>query len=124
MILDTASGHQIDSVLLKNYFRALINQFFKILPLWEAKEPSLEVYMQSLQAELLGCRELVRVVRDDALFLSMASILQYLIDNPGLGTPVVKREVFRAISLCNRLQAKYATLGEQEVSADDPVGSV
>lgn len=97
----------MDSTVLSNYFRALINLFFKILPLWEDGESSLAVYMRSLQAELLGCNEFVEAIHNDALFLSLLSILQYLIDTPDCPKSVVKREVFRSISICNKLRSRY-----------------
>lgn len=110
MMIPTKAGVPIDATLLSNYLRALINLFFKILPIWESGESSLSTYMQSLQVELLGCKELVDAIHADPMFLSLVSILQYLIDNPSCETPVVKREVFKAISICNKLKAKYAVL--------------
>lgn len=107
MMIQTKAGVQMDAVVLNNYFRALINLFFKILPIWESGESSLDTYMRSLQAELLGCKELVEAIHEDPLLLSLVSILQYLIDNPSLEISTVKREVFRAISICNKLKARY-----------------
>lgn len=108
MMIPTTAGVPMDATVLNNYFRSLINLFFKILPLWEGGESSLTVYMQSLQAELLGCNELVEAIHNDSLFLSLISILQYLIDTPDCEVPIVKREVFRAISICNKLKSRYA----------------
>ena len=108
MMIATTAGIPIDSEILHNYFRNLVNHFFKILPIREQKEESLTTYMQSLQAELLGCRELVSAIHNDAAYLTLLSILQYLIDNPECTVREVKREVFRAISICNKLKAQYA----------------
>ena len=116
MMIQTKVGVPMDAVVLNNYFRALINLFFKILPIWESGESTLETYMRSLQAELLGCKELIEAIHDDPLFLSLISILQYLIDNPSLEVSTVKREVFRAISICNKLTARYAVLPDKEVA--------
>ena len=106
----------MDATMLNNYFRTLVNLFFKILPIWESGEGSLVTYMKSLQAELLGCRELIDAIHDDPLFVSLIAILQYLIDNPELETPVVKREVFRGISICNKIKERYA-VSESRVTA-------
>ena len=114
MMIKTTAGVPMDAMILKNYFRTLINLFFKILPIWESGESSLETYMKSLQAELLGCKELIEAIHSDPLFLSLISILQYLIDTPSIEVSVVKREVFRAISICNKLKARYA-VDESEV---------
>ena len=115
MMIQTKVGVPMDAVVLKNYFRTLINFFFKILPIWESGESSLETYMRSLQAELLGCKELIEAIHDDSLFLSLISILQYLIDNPSLEVSAVKREVFRAISICNKLKSRYTVSSCEEV---------
>jgi hypothetical protein len=114
MMIQTKVGVPMDATVLNNYFRALINLFFKILPIWESGESSIKTYMRSLQAELLGCKELIEAIHDDPLFLSLISILQYLIDNSTLEVPAVKREVFRAISICNKLKARYSVALEKE----------
>lgn len=106
-MIDTIIGVPISEELLHNYFRSLVNCFFKILPIRESGEDSLPVYMQSLQAELIGCKELIHVLNDDAGFLALISILQYLIDHPECSVREVKREVFKAISICNKLKAQY-----------------
>ncbi len=107
-MIQTTAGVPMSAAVLDNYLRSLINLFFKILPLKESGERSLETYMKSLQAELLGCNALVEAIHDDSMFLSLASILQYLIDNPDCDVVFVRREVFRAISICNKLRGKYA----------------
>ena len=72
-MIQTSVGIQMDAAVLENYFRSLINLFFKILPLKESKERSLETYMRSLQSELLGCKALVVAIHEDSLFLSLFS---------------------------------------------------
>ncbi len=111
-MIQTSVGIQMDAAVLENYFRSLINLFFKILPLKESKERSLETYMRSLQSELLGCKALVVAIHEDSLFLSLISILQYLIDHPESDVAFVRREVFRAISICNKLKERYAVTQE------------
>lgn len=109
MMVETTAGEPIESEILHNYFRKLVNHFFKILPIREQNEESLTTYMQSLQAELLGCKGLISAIQNDASYLTLLSILQYLIDNPECTVKEVKREVFRAISICNQLKAQYAS---------------
>lgn len=109
MITETRAGVPMDTRALVNYLGHLVDRFFKILPLWEAKEETLPVYIQSLQAELIGCQEFVLAVQNDALLVRLASVLQYLIDHPELDPGTVKREVFGSISVCNQLKIKYAT---------------
>lgn len=102
----------IDQALLRNYFKDLVNQFYKILPMRENGEVSVYVYMQSLQAELLGCKELVSALREDASFMTLLAVLQYLIDNPDCPIHEVRREVFKSISICNKLKAQFADSAE------------
>ena len=92
--------------LLSNYFHNLIYQFFKILPMKEDGEPSLEEYMNSLLLELIGCEGLMEELNYDSMFMSLIATLQYLIDND-CSTAVVKREVFKSITICKRIAKKY-----------------
>lgn len=103
----TKFSDQGNERLLRNYFKSLINSFFKILPLRESGESSVTEYMRSLQIELLGLAELSQDVGCDSSYLSVLSILQYLISAPNCPIREVKREVFKAISLCNKLENKY-----------------
>lgn len=79
----------------------------------ENGESSLPTYMRSLQVELMGCGELIEAVRVDPSYLTLLSILQYLIDHPASEVADVKREVFRAINICHKLKS----LGESEVAS-------
>ncbi len=99
--------------LLQNYFDSLVNRFFKILPMREQGEEYLDVYMQSFRNELIGCDSLLSSVCVDANIITLASILQFLIDNPNEPVGSVKREVFRAISICNKMKDKYSYKGVQ-----------
>lgn len=111
-MIETTAGAQLDCAVLHNYLKALVNRFFKILPIREQNEESLVTYMRSLQSELLGFKELVISIRNDAEYLTLVSILQYLIDHPECSVKEVRREVFHAISICNKLQSVYAAGGE------------
>ena len=67
MMIQTTVGVPMDAMVLNNYFRTLINLFFKILPIKESGESSLDTYMRSLQAELLGCKELIEAIHEGRL---------------------------------------------------------
>lgn len=90
-----------------NYMRGLVDRFFKILPMWEDNEDSLPIYLESLLLELEGFNSLMYAFKDDGEYVTLLSILRYLLNNPDTEVRVVKREVFRAISICNRLRFKY-----------------
>lgn len=107
----TTKNLELPDMVVQKYLKSLIGQYYKILPIKESGEPSLSRYMDSLQRELIGCQTLIEALNYDELFLSLIAILQYLIDND-CGTDVVKCEVFKAISICKKLQKKY---GAEEV---------
>ena len=106
---------------MRKYVRGLVDRFFKILPLWETQEESLPTYLESLLLELKGFNGLMYVLHDDRDYVSLLAILQYLIDNPETSVHIVKREVFRAISICNKLHAKYFAEPVSEVAKEVPV---
>lgn len=111
MSVTTNTGAELPNVLFKNYFRNLVNRFFKILPMRENEEESLDVYMKSLQIELLGCESFIPGLQKNSMYLSLLSILQYLIDTPDCTVDDTKREVFSAISMCYKLKALYSHTG-------------
>ena len=107
MKVNTAANKPIDSALLSNYFDSLVNRFFKILPIREQDDGSLVIYLKGFRDELLGCNELVDELKQNALFMTLLSTLQYLIDNPDAPVKKVRRYVFGAISVCNKLRSLY-----------------
>lgn len=109
--MTTIRDMDIKDNLVRKYMKSLIGQFYKILPIKESGEPSLGKYMESLQRELIGCEKLIIALDHDELFLSLIAILQYLIDNE-CSVDVVRCEVFKAITICKKLQKKY---GVEEV---------
>ena len=115
--MNTSVGVPMCASMFTSYMRYLVGRFFKILPIKESGEDTLDIYIDSLQSELLGCRKLIVTIQDDPEFLSLLSILQYMKDNPQCTVKNVRREVFRAISICNRLKSAYS---EEEESDMDP----
>ena len=111
-MIDTSIGRPVSQDLVGDYFRTLVNRFFKILPIRESGEKSLTTYIRSLQIELIGCGSFIEPLETDASYLTLLSILQFLHDNPDVAVVDVKREVFRAIGVCNRLANKYYEGGE------------
>ena len=93
---------------LPNYFQYLVDHFFKILPMMEQNESSVYTYMDSLQFELIGFKNLFSDARYCANIVTLLSILQGLIDDKECSISVVKREVFHAISICNKLIKLYS----------------
>ena len=114
-MIKTVNGDELKSCLFENYFNALVNNFFKILPMKENKEKTLSVYVRSFQSEMLGLRSYVPSLDESPLFLSLLAILQFFADEPDAPVADVKREVFKAIRICNRLAQAYSDNNESEV---------
>lgn len=91
----------------ENYLSSLIGKFYKIIPIKENGEPSLNKYMESLQRELIGCKDLIALLENDDLFLSLIFTLQYLIEND-CEFKIIRSEIFKSINICKKLQAKYS----------------
>lgn len=75
--------------------------------MFENNETSRNVYMKSLQSEMLGFNDLIINTQSDATPVVLSGILQYLISNPATPIRDVKREVFRAISIIERFDKTY-----------------
>lgn len=105
------SETKVSNRLIYNYLDTMVNSFFKILPIRESEAESLPVYLTSLQHELLGCEGLIHELNDDARFMRLMVMVQYLLDHPEASIADVKREVFKAIRICTQLRDQY---GEAE----------
>ena len=101
---------QVPNELVKNYFSSLVNCLSQILPIRESGEKTITVYLESLKAEMLGCNNLIESIHNDASYLTLISILQYFIDNPDCDLSEVRREVFRAIRICNKISERYSSV--------------
>lgn len=92
--------------LLDQYLSKLIGRFYKILPLRESKENTLNQYLLSLQREMLGCSSLIRALEFDDRYLTLLSVLQYHIDNEA-DIATVRSDIFKSISILKQLQSKH-----------------
>jgi len=102
----TRYGIEVSDVMFSKRLGGLVNQFYKILPIKENGEPTLQKYMESLQREMVGLYELMTALDDDPQYLSLLSILQYMIDHD-CDVATVKTEVFKSISILKRLQKRF-----------------
>lgn len=90
---------------LKDYFIGLKGKFYKILPMKENNDPTLEQYMKGLEKELIGCHSYLALSSLSGEFTSLLCILRYLIiTDCNVGT--VKGEVFKAIDICEKLSKR------------------
>lgn len=102
----TVYGTELSDDLFLSRINSLVNQFYKILPIKESGEPTLKQYMSSLQREMLGCQSLIVALQNDPQYLSLLSILQYLIEND-CEVSTVRGEVFKAISILKKMHHRY-----------------
>lgn len=111
MKLNTSIGETADTLVLHEYFKSLVNRFFKILPMRENNEASLPAYIQSLQREIIGFSKLIPSLYEVPSFVSLLSILEYLNDTPECPVHIVRTEVFHAINICSKLKNKLMREG-------------
>lgn len=104
--MNTLHGTDLPDEMLDKYLKRLVGRFFKILPIKESDGGTLADYMRGFQAELLGAGDVVACLHNDEAFLSLVSILQYLIDHE-CSTKETRREVFNAISICKDLRKRH-----------------
>lgn len=89
---------QISDEMFNNYTTILINKLFKILPMKENNIESLDVYLQSLQVELIGSKDLIPVFAENPNFLIILNTIQFFIENE-FDNKTCKREVFKCIKI-------------------------
>lgn len=107
MTLDTTTYSGVTTGSMEKYFGNLVNKIFKILPILETEESSIKTYLESLQIELEGCREMVVLLNEDPMYISLLSTLTWLnnhIGDEACQFKTIRREVFNAISICKKLE--------------------
>lgn len=107
MTLDTTIYSGVTSDIMEKYFGNLINKIFKILPILETQESSIKAYLDSLQIELEGCREMVVLLNNDPMYISLLSTLTWInnhVCDKECPFKTIRREVFNAISICKKLE--------------------
>jgi hypothetical protein len=84
-----------------------INKFFKILPMYEERCPTLQQYIQSLNREMVGFThlELENVIHKD--FLSIISTLESLTVDE-ITVKEVKTDVFKCISILKKIKGRQS----------------
>lgn len=97
---------ELSNELVYKQIKDLVNRFYKILPIKESGEPTLKQYQSSLLREMLGFQSLIVALKYDDRYMSLLSILQYMIEfDPDVN--LVRSDVFKAINILKSLQKKY-----------------
>lgn len=97
---------ELSNELVYEQIKDLVNRFYKILPIKESGAPTLKQYQSSLLREMLGFQSLIVALKYDDRYMSLLSILQYMIEfDPDVD--LVRSDVFKAINILKSLQKKY-----------------
>ncbi len=97
----------IPDAMMRKYFERTVGKLYKILPLKECEEETLKEYLDTLLTELVGV-ELLDNLSSQPYYMSIIGIVSYLSDNiSDCSVKKVKKNVFRAIDLCKKLEASY-----------------
>lgn len=107
--MKTSVGIDINDEMVSNRLSCLINQFYKILPIKENNPDTLKKYARSLLREMLGLKDLIVLINNDAMYASLLSILQYMISNE-CSVEDVRSDVFKSIALIKKLIVQYGGL--------------
>lgn len=87
----------------KSFLKALIeHQLFKILPMKEDDNPSLDSYLDSLIIEVWGAKSLYPELDESNEYLRIMHTLSYFKDNE-YSVVQCKREVFKMINLAKKI---------------------
>lgn len=94
---------EIHDIALNNYLERLINKVFKLLPLKEEDNPTLDIYLESLQYELIGGKNVLLKLSHNPEYLSLILSLESLnyIDDLEL----YKRKIFECIGIIKKLNS-------------------
>ena len=121
--METSIGTEVSSVLLHNYFDALVNQVYKILPMREHDSKTLDRYIRRLSAEVVGGSEFYPHLSEDAYYASLLNILQYLNGHCQEDSVDKTRQlVFEGIRLCENLRDRYQETGPKEIPRKKKAG--
>lgn len=93
--------------LISQYFNERsVNNIYKILPLYEEKNTTLESYISSLLFELYGLEECIDYNLSE--FVTLVAVISKLKDESlkENNKYVIKREVFKAIEISKSLSTK------------------
>ena len=97
-----------DNEKLVRYLNTVVNNVFKILPLYEEQNVGVNKYIESLLFELYGLEEAVSMEHSYE-YISLLSTLESVkkeVAKPDSKKPVIKREVFKCINIIKNMVGK------------------
>jgi hypothetical protein len=102
--MNTKYGY-IHSSIAEKGLQQYVGKFFKILPMFEEKCPTLKQYVQSLNREMIGLSHLIVEVESNEDFLTLVATLEGL-SRSDISVEEVKSDVFKSISILKKLKSK------------------
>jgi primosomal protein N'' len=102
--MKTRYGSIANSIAEKG-FQQYVGKFFKILPMFEEKCPTLSQYIQSLNREMVGLSHLVIQMENQEEFLTLIATLEGL-SKIDLSVEEVKSDVFKSISILKKMKSR------------------
>lgn len=85
-----------------SYFRGLVGKIFKILPMYEEDNATLNVYLRSLMLEVSGGQRILN--NDELMFELIVNLEAVLLTN---NHKELRSQVFKCTNICNQLIDKY-----------------
>ena len=87
---------------MEKYLSSLSRKIFKILPMFEDREPTLSTYINSLKIEMIGYMSVNPVVRESDSYQTALNIIGYL-ETCEYDMRICKREVFKAKNIIDSM---------------------
>jgi hypothetical protein len=102
MTIKTKFGGTLQKEELIDYFSSLIDECFKILPMFEDGVSTLSIYIQTLLIELGGANRTICL--NDKIFIKLIANLEPLLEIKDHES--YKRQVFKCTNLCKKMIEK------------------
>lgn len=100
--MDSKYGNDINNEVLVDYFKALINRIFKILPLRQEHILTLDRYVDNLIMELGGGEV---ILLNQGIYIELINNLEVF--HELVEVRDIKRQVFKCIDICKKIINKF-----------------
>lgn len=99
-MIETKYG-EIPNIILDEYKARLTGKIFKLLPMKEEGSKTWDIYLESLLSEMVGNKEMIEELRNNAEFLSLLGTLEGILGEDDVD--IVRREVFKALDILKKM---------------------
>lgn len=109
--MNVATKHgYVTQDLFESYLDSLVGRFYKIMPMKEDNDPTLNSYLKSFNRELCGSKSLILALDNNPYFIQLIGTVQYFIDND-INKETCATEVKKCISISKKLKKKLIEKG-------------